>query len=94
MSWAITIDKSQGLTLGQIVVDLEGKRNEPALPFIAYSRTGKDTNHMFDMKAGTFTYETFTHLKKSSNLLGCLSSDGRLLQLAGKTRKKYQNIMY
>ena len=93
MSWAITIDKSQGLTLGQIVVDLEGKRNEPALPFIAYSRTGKETNLMFEMKAGTFTYETFTNLKKSKNLLARLSSDEGLLQLAGKTRKKYQHIL-
>ena len=93
MAWAITIDKSQGLTLEHIVVDLEGRRNEPALPFVACSRTGKESNLMFDIKPGTFTYELFTRLKRSRNLKARLKSDERLLKLAQKTREKYRDIL-
>ena len=92
MAWAITIDKSQGLTLGHIAVDLEGKRNEPALPFVACSRTGKESNLMFDMKPGLFSFDLFTRLKRSNNFKARVTSDKRLQEMAKKTKEKYRHL--
>ena len=93
MSWALTIDKSQGLTLKYITVDLEGKRNEPALAFVACSRTGAENMLMFDQTPGTFTFNMFTKLKKSKNLISRIESDRQLLQMARETRLKYNYIL-
>ena len=93
MAWAITIDKSQGLTLEHITVDLEGKRNEPALPFVACSRTGKESNLMFDMKPGLFNYDLFTRLRRSKNLRARMTSDKKLLTMAKKTKEKYIHLL-
>ena len=38
LSWAITIHKSQGLTLDEIIVNLGRKENTPGQTFVAISR--------------------------------------------------------
>ena len=93
MAWAITIDKSQGLTLQKIKVDLEGKRNEPALAFVAFSRTGALENVMIDQTPGTFTEDSLNKLKKSKNFKSRLQNDKRLENLALKTFEKYSAII-
>ena len=93
MDWAITIDKSQGLTLGKIIVDLEGKRNEPPLPFVAFSRTGAIENVMIDQTPGTSTSDSLNRLRKSKNFRSRLQNDKRLEHLAAKTLERYSDII-
>ena len=93
MAWAITIDKSQGLTLCKIMVDLEGKRNEPSLPFVAFSQTGNLENVMIDQTPGTFTSDSLNKLRKSKNFKSRLNNDKRLELLAENTLEKYSDII-
>ncbi|KAL5717816.1 DNA helicase [Ranunculus cassubicifolius] len=64
LCWAITIHKSQGLTLDQAVVDI-GRKESLGLTFVALSRTRKLEDLAFNPM---FTYERLLKIKECSGL--------------------------
>ena len=93
MAWGMTIDKSQGLTLKQVVIDLEGRRNEPSLAFVALSRTGSLQTVIIDQRPGTFTHNLLTKCRKSKNFQKRLQSDQKLIELEKITLQKYDTVL-
>ena len=74
-------------------MDLEGKRNESALAFVAFSRTGGLQNVMIEQTPGTFMSESLNKLRNSKNFKSRLENDKRLEQLALQTLQKYSDIL-
>ena len=64
ISWAITIHKSQGLTLSKVVVDLGPKEKVAGLAYVAISRVRK----LSDLILLPLTLERLTAVQKSVNL--------------------------
>jgi ATP-dependent DNA helicase PIF1 len=63
-AYAITVHKSQGLTLKQVVLNLERKDHSPGLSYVAISRVKKLSSIMFETP---FDLSRFT-TKESSNM--------------------------
>ena len=78
LAWAITIHKSQGLTLSQTVLDIGNKEFAIGLTFVAISRVRALSDLLFN---STFTYSRLQKLRESTRLQQRLVEEQRLLSL-------------
>ncbi|CAG8469927.1 3415_t:CDS:2, partial [Cetraspora pellucida] len=78
LAWAITIHKSQGLTLSQSVIDIGDKEFAIGLTFVAISRVRAIADLLF---GSTFPYNRLQKLGESARLQQRLAEEQRLLSL-------------
>ncbi|KAF5195646.1 Atp-dependent dna helicase pif1 [Thalictrum thalictroides] len=78
LSWAITVHKSQGLTLDRAVVDI-GEKESLGLTFVALSRTRKLSDLAF---SPMFTFERLHKIGKCAGLKPRLDEEERLRIMA------------
>ena len=81
LAWAVTIHKSQGLTLDKVVVDVGKKEFSTGLTFVACSRV----RHMEDLFDPPFPFQRVANLAKSQRLQERLLEDTKLLLLERNT---------
>ena len=79
LAWAITIHKSQGLTLDKAVINVGKKEFSSGLTFVACSRVRRLTDLLF---VPPFSYQRLANLSKSSRLKDRVDEDARLERLA------------
>lgn len=82
LAWAVTIHKSQGLTLDKAVVDIGTKEFSAGLTYVACSRVRKLTDLLFDPP---FTFERLNNLSHNCRLHERLQEDQRLQHLKSGT---------
>ena len=82
LAWAVTIHKSQGLTLDKAVVDIGKKEFSSGLTFVACSRVRHLSDLLFDPP---FPFQRVANLAKSKRLQERLLEDARLLLLETPT---------
>ncbi|CAG8536702.1 15388_t:CDS:2 [Cetraspora pellucida] len=78
LAWAITIHKSQGLTLSRTVLDIGNKEFAIGLTFVAVSRVCTLSDLLF---SSTFSYDRLQKLGESTRLQQRLAEEKRLLSL-------------
>jgi ATP-dependent DNA helicase PIF1 len=82
LAWALTIHKSQGLTLPKAWIDIGKSERTAGVSYVAISRVK------------SLTYERLTSLKSSANLQYRLEEENRLDQLAQATSSAFRTINY
>ena len=82
LAWAVTIHKSQGLTLDKVVVDVGKKEFSAGLTFVACSRVRRLKDLLFDPP---FPFQRIANLTNSQRLQERLLEDTKLLLLDGNT---------
>ena len=85
LAWALTIHKSQGLTLPKAWIDIGKSERTAGVSYVAISRVKTLTSCVIE----PMTYERLTSLKSSSNLQYRLEEENRLTQLAQATTSVY-----
>ena len=78
LAWAVTIHKSQGLTLNKVVVDIGKKEFSCGLTFVACSRVRHITDLLF---TPPFTFQRLSSLSNSQRLRERKLEDQRLMTL-------------
>ena len=78
LAWAITIHKSQGLTLPKAWIDIGKSERTAGVSYVAISRVKSLASCVIQ----PMTYERLTSLKSSANLQYRLEEENRLDQLA------------
>ena len=78
LAWAVTIHKSQGLTLKKVVVDVGKKEFSCGLTFVACSRVRQMTDLLF---SPPFPFQRLSNLSNSQRLRERQLEDQRLLSL-------------
>ncbi len=75
-SWAVTIYKSQGLTLDKVIIDVGKKEFDAGLTFVACS----SVRHLQDLLfIPPLPYQRLANLANSQRLLQRIQEDERLL---------------
>lgn len=82
LAWAITIHKSQGLTLDKVVIDVGKREFSTGLTFVAYSRVRQLQDLLF---TSPFPYQSLASLSNSSQLKERQDEDRRLHLLVSST---------
>jgi len=77
LAWAVTIHKSQGLTLDKVIIDVGKKEFSSGLTFVASSRVRHLNDLLFDPP---FPFQRLANLAKSQRLQERLQEDTRLLR--------------
>ena len=75
LSWAVTIHKSQGLTLDKVVIDVSKKEFSSGLTFVACSRVRRLSDLLF---VPPFPFQRVANLSKSNRLKQRRDEDARL----------------
>ena len=88
LCWAITIHKSQGLTLNKAIVDLGPKEKVAGLAYVAISRVRK----LSDLIIIPTTHERLTSVQNSANFKFRLEEEKRLDGICLKTEERYQSL--
>ena len=78
LAWAVTIHKSQGLTLDKVVIDVGKREFSTALTFVACSRVRQLQDLLF---TPPFSFQRLTSLSNSSRLKERQEEDRRLQEL-------------
>lgn len=78
LAWAMTIHKSQGLTLPKALRDIGKTEKKTGISYVAISRVRSLSSCIIE----PMTFERLTSLKKSTNLKYRLEEESRLDQLA------------
>ncbi len=81
LAWALTIHKSQGLTLPKAWIDIGKSERTAGVSYVAISRVKTLASCVIE----PMTSERLTSLKSSANLQYRLEEEGRLDQLAQTT---------
>ena len=84
LAWAITIHKTQGMTLDRVVIDIGEKEFSTGLTFVACSRVRHITDLLF---VPPFAFKCLSNLSKSSHLSDRQNEDARFLQLMSCSSK-------
>ena len=79
LSWAVTIHKSQGMTLDKVVIDVGKKEFSSGLTFVACSRVRRLTDILFP---SPFPYERLSKLANNTRLKERLQEDERLHRMS------------
>ena len=95
LAWAVTIHKSQGLTLDKAVIDIGKKEFSTGLTFVACSRVRQLTDLLF---VPPFSFQRVANLSKSVRLKDRLIEDARLQQMSvvateGSSTQSLQQLM-
>jgi ATP-dependent exoDNAse (exonuclease V) alpha subunit len=77
LAWAITVHKSQGLTLSKAKIDIGSKEFAAGLSFVAMSRV----RALKDIYFNSFTFDRLQRIKKSKRLQERKDEEVRLLTL-------------
>ena len=85
LAWAVTIHKSQGLTLNKVVIDV-GKKFSCGLTFVACSRVCHITDLLF---SPPFPFQRLSNLSNSQRLHERQLEDQRLLTLQPSTEASH-----
>ncbi len=75
LAWAVTIHKSQRLTLDKVVVDVGKKEFSAGLTFVACSRVRQLQDQLF---VPQFPYQRLDNLANSQHLIKRIQEDERL----------------
>ena len=86
LAWAITIHKSQGLTLPKAWIDIGKSEKTPGVSYVALSRVKMLSSCVIE----PMTYERLTSLRSSKALQYRLNEENRLDQMALTTSNKHQ----
>ena len=78
LAWAVTIHKSQGLTLDKVVIDIGKKEFSAGLTYVACSRVRRLSDLLF---VPPFSYQRLAALSSHSRLQERQDEDHRLLSL-------------
>jgi ATP-dependent exoDNAse (exonuclease V) alpha subunit len=81
LAWALTIHKSQGLTLSKAWIDIGKSERSAGVSYVAISRVKTLSSCVIE----PMSYERFTSLKSSANLQFRLEEENRLDSLAQST---------
>ena len=79
LAWAVTIHKSQGLTLDKVVIDIGSKEFSTGLTFVACSRVRQLRDILFHPP---FTFQRLARLQNSSHIKARQEEDDRLRSLS------------
>ena len=95
LAWAVTIHKSQGLTLDKAVIDIGKKEFSTGLTFVACSCVRQLTDLLF---VPPFSFQRVANLSKSVRLKNRLIEDARLQQMSvvateGSSTQSLQQLM-
>ena len=82
LAWAVTIHKSQSLSLDKLVVDVGKKEFSSGLTYVALSRVRSMSGLLFDPP---FPFQRISNLSRSRRLQERLNEDSRLLDLQATT---------
>ena len=82
LAWAITIHKSQGLTLPKAWIDIGPSEKAPGITYVAISRVRSLNSCIIE----PMTFECLTSIKKSSQFQFRLMEEYRLDKLAEETK--------
>ena len=85
LAWALTIHKSQGLTLPKVWIDIGKSEKTAGVSYVAISRAKMLDSCVIE----PMTFEGLTSLKSSANLQYRLKEENRLEQLVQTTRSTY-----
>ena len=88
LAWAVTVHKSQGLTLDRAVIDIGKREFAPGITYVGFSRV-RHINHCLIQ---SFDYARIANLSKSKSYKQRLSEDKRLDGLARRTEKTFQSL--
>ena len=81
LAWALTIHKSQGLTLDKSWVDIGTKESTLGISYVAISRS----HNLSSMIIKPMTFERLTTIKSAPNMKYRIAEEQRLLELASNT---------
>ena len=81
LAWALTIHKSQGLTLPKAVIDIGKSDKTPGISYVAISRVKSLPSSLIQ----PMTFERLQSIKSSRNLQYRLDEEERLNTLAQQT---------
>ena len=81
LSWALTIQKNQGLTLPKAVIDLAKSERTPGISYVTISRVKSLSSCLIQ----PMTYERLQSIKSSRNLQYRLQEEQRLDLIAQQT---------
>eukprot|EP00118_Oscarella_pearsei_P024260 m.302773 g.302773 ORF g.302773 m.302773 type:complete len:642 (+) comp40827_c0_seq3:1136-3061(+) len=87
LAWAVTVHKSQGLTLDRAVVDIGKREFASGITYVALSRVRKLNNCLIQ----SFDFERIAKLYKSKSLQQRLKEDDRLAAIAAQTDCLFQS---
>ena len=90
LAWALTINKSQGLTLPKAWIDIGTSVRTAGVSYVAISRVKTLSSCVIEL----MTYERLTRLKSSVNLQFRLEEENRLNHLAQITRSAFNSPNY
>ena len=90
LAWALTIHKSQGLTLPKAWIDIGKSERTAGVSYVAISRVKSLASCVIE----PMTYERLTCLKSSANLQYRLEEESRLDQLAQATSCAFRTENY
>lgn len=85
LAWAMTIHKSQGLTMDKAWIDLGQSEKVAGLTYVAISRV----KHLEDLVIEPIPFSRLQAIKKSKNLHYRIQEEERLDQTALKTEQKF-----
>ena len=90
LAWALTIHKSQGLTLPKAWIDIGKSERTAGVSYVAISRVKSLASCVIE----PMTYERLTSLKSSANLQYRLEEENRLDHLAQATSCAFRTANY
>ena len=85
LSWAITIHKSQGLTLNKAIVELETTEKVAGLAYVALSRV----RSINDLIIIPFSFECLSMIRKAANFVYRIKEEDRLAKLDEFTSQSF-----
>jgi ATP-dependent exoDNAse (exonuclease V) alpha subunit len=89
LAWALTIHKSQGLTLPKAWIDIGKSERTAGVSYVALSRVKTLSSCVIE----PMTYERLTTLKSSTSLQFRVNEENRLNSIAQKTHSAFQNFV-
>ncbi|CAB4014055.1 Hypothetical predicted protein [Paramuricea clavata] len=90
LAWALTIHKSQGLTLPKAWIDIGKSERTAGFSYVAISRVKSLASCVIE----PMTYERLSNLKSSANLQYRLEEENRLDQLAQAISSAFRTTNY
>lgn len=82
LAWALTIHKSQGMTLDKAWIDIGKKETCLGISYVALSRV----RNILSAIVEPMTFDRLSSIKKSKNLKYRLDEEKRLQEIANKTK--------